>query len=189
MTTSDGGGKVIVGMTMSLDGFINDGDGSVGRLYPDMEALAATATLQEAIRTTGAVVMGRRAYEMAQGDFTGYEFQMPIFVLTHTPPATGPKGQNSRLSFTFLTEGVAAAIAQARAAAGARNVQVIGGASTAQQVLNAGLADELQIGVAPVLLGAGLRLFEGFDAARIALEQIEVHESPARTDLRYRVVK
>jgi dihydrofolate reductase len=72
MTTRDGGGKVIVGIAMSLDGIINDDAGEVSRLYPDMEALRATASLQEAIRTTGAVVMGRRAYDMAQGDYTGY---------------------------------------------------------------------------------------------------------------------
>ncbi len=67
--------KVIVGMTVSLDGFVNDRNGSVARLYPDLAALRKTEVLQEAIADTGAVVMGRRAYEMANGDFTGYEFQ------------------------------------------------------------------------------------------------------------------
>jgi dihydrofolate reductase len=189
MTTRDGGGKVIVGIAMSLDGIINDDAGEVSRLYPDMEALRATASLQEAIRTTGAVVMGRRAYDMAQGDYTGYEFQTPIFVLTHTPPATGPKGENERLSVTFVTDGVASAIARARAAAGPRNVQVTGGASTGQQVLNAGLADELEITIVPVLLGGGLRFFEHLEPGKLALEQIGVSESPTRTDLRYRIVK
>ena len=78
--------KVIIGMTMSLDGFVNDRNGDLGRLYPDLEALRRTEILQEAIRTTGAVVMGRHAYDMAKGDFTGYEFQVPIFVLTHHVP-------------------------------------------------------------------------------------------------------
>lgn len=78
--------KVILGMTMSLDGFVQDRNGSVERLYPDLEALRNDASLQDAIRTTGAVVMGRRAYDMASGDFTGYEFQTPIFVVTHHPP-------------------------------------------------------------------------------------------------------
>jgi dihydrofolate reductase len=71
-------------MAMSLDGFVNDPNGDVSRLYPDLDALRKTVILQEAIKTTGAVVMGRGAYDMAQGDFTGYEFQVPIFVLTHT---------------------------------------------------------------------------------------------------------
>jgi len=74
--------KVAVGMTLSLDGFVNDPNGSVARLYPDLVALAKTEILPEAITNTGAVVMGRRAYEMANGDFTGYKFQVPIFVVT-----------------------------------------------------------------------------------------------------------
>ena len=189
MATSDGGGKVIVGIAMSLDDFINDRNGGVGPLYPDMDALHATTSLQEAIRTTGAVVMGRRAYDMAGGDYTDYEFQTPIFVLTHTPPATGPKGENDRLSVTFVTEGVESAIARARAAAGPRKVQVIGGASTGQQVLNAGLADELEITIVPVLLGGGLRFFEHLEPGQLALEQVGISESPTRTDLRYRIVK
>jgi dihydrofolate reductase len=78
--------RVIVGMTMSLDGFVSDRNGDVGRLYPDMEAMRQTEQLQEAIRSTGAVVMGRRSYEMGNGDFTGYELQVPIFVLTHQAP-------------------------------------------------------------------------------------------------------
>ena len=79
--------KVVVGMTMSLDGFVNDRQGSVARLYPDLAALQKTEMLREAIANTGSVVMGRRAYDMANGDFTGYEFQVPIFVVTHRPPA------------------------------------------------------------------------------------------------------
>ncbi len=71
-------GKVILGTTMSLDGFIADRHGDVSRLYPDLDALRKTEMLQEEIRTTGAVVMGRHAYDMAQGDLTGYEFRCCI---------------------------------------------------------------------------------------------------------------
>src|SRR2546425_7627580 len=110
--------KVVVGMTLSLDGFVNDRNGSVARLYPDLAALAKTELLREAIANTGAVVMGRRAYEMAHGDFTGYEFQVPIFVLTHHPPREVAKGENARLSFSFVGD-VAAAIQKAKQAAGA----------------------------------------------------------------------
>lgn len=181
--------KVLLGMTTSLDGFVQDRHGSVDRLYPDLAALRQTEALQELIRTTGAVVMGRRAYDMAAGDFTGYEFQVPIFVLTHHAPERVAKGENERLKFTFVTDGIESAIEKAKAAAGDKYVSVIGGASTAQQCLNAGLVDELQVDVRPVLLGAGRRLFEHLDAERIELERIRVTESPTTTDLRFRVVK
>ena len=153
-------GKVIFGMTMSLDGFVNDRNGDVSRLYPELNALRKTEMLQEAIQTTGAVVMGRRAYDMAEGDFTDYEFQVPIFVLTHDVPEKVAKGENERLTFTFVTDGIASAIAQAKAAAGDKHVTVIGGANTAQQLIRAGLLDEIQIGIMPVLLCEGLRLFD-----------------------------
>jgi hypothetical protein len=71
-------GKVIVGMTTSVDGFVNDRHGSIERLYPDLPALRKTKLLQEAMANTGAVVMGRRAYDLANGDFTGYDFQVPL---------------------------------------------------------------------------------------------------------------
>jgi len=183
-------GKVRGGMTVSLDGFVNDRNGDVGRLYPDLAALGQTEMLQEEIRTVGAVVMGRRAFAMGDPDAFAdhYEFQVPIFVLTHQPPAKHPR-ENDRLTVTFVTDGVASAVAQAQAAAGAKDVQVIGGASTIQQCLQAGLLDELQIGLVPVLLGAGLRLFDQPDFEPIQLEQTRVLESPGRTDVLYRVVK
>ncbi len=89
-------GKIIVGATLSLDGFMNDRHGEVSRLYPDLEALRRTEMLQEEIRTTGAVVMGRRAYDMAAGDLTDYEYQVPIFVLTHHIPEKRAKGENDQ---------------------------------------------------------------------------------------------
>jgi dihydrofolate reductase len=180
--------KVLLGMTMSLDGFINDQDGSVARLYPDLPALRETEELQRQIAATGAVVMGRRAYDMADGDLTGYEFQTPIFVLTHQPPAVAPRGQNDRLRVYFVTDGLASAIAQARETAGEQEVAVIGGADTARQCLNAGLVDELEVEIRPVFLGAGARFFDGV-AANIALEPIAVTRTPLTTNLRFRVVK
>jgi dihydrofolate reductase len=180
--------NVLLGMTISLDGFINDRHGSVARLYPDLAALRETEALQRQIAATGAVVMGRRAYDMAEGDLTGYEFQTPIFVVTHQAPATAPRGQNDRLRVYFVTDGVASAIGQAKAAAGEQEVVVIGGANTAQQCLNAGLVDELQVEIRPVLLGAGTRFFEGV-AANIELEPIAVSQTPLTTNLRFRVVK
>jgi dihydrofolate reductase len=182
-------GKVIVGTTMSLDGFIADRNGNVGRLYPDLAELRKAEFLQESIRNTGAVVMGRHAYDMAQGDFTGYEYQVPIFVLTHEPPEKETKGQNEGLRIAFVTNGIESAIAQAKAAAGDKDVTVVGGADTAQQCLRAGLVDELEIGIVPVLLGEGLRFFEHLGDEQIELERIRVLESPGRTDVLFRVVK
>lgn len=181
--------KVIVGMTTSLDGFVNDRNGSVERLYPDLEALAKTEFLKEVVAYTGAVVMGRRAYDMGNGDFTGYEFQVPIFVVTHRPPKDAPKGQNANLTITFVTEGVEEAVQRAKKAAGPRDVTVVGGASTAQQIMRAGLADQLEVGIVPVLFGEGLRLFENLGDQALHLETMRVLESPGRTDIKYRVVK
>ena len=179
--------KVIVGMTVSLDGFVNDRNGSVARLYPDLAALLKTEMLQEAIANTGAVVMGRRAYEMANGDFTGYEFQVPIFVVTHHSPKAVAKGENAKLSFEFVDD-VEGAVRKAKNAAGTKDVTVVGGASTAQQCISSGLADEIHVGIVPVLLGEGLRFFENL-GDELQLETIGVLRSPGRTDIKFRVAK
>ena len=185
-------GKVILGATMSLDGFINDRSGSVGSLYPDLDALRDTEPLRESIQNTGAVVMGRNAYAMAEDpdSYAGnYEFQVPIFVLTHDVPKRHPK-ETDDLTFTFVTDGIESAIEQARSAAGDKDVAVIGGASTAQQCIKAGLADELHIDIMPVLLCGGLRLFEDIGIEQIRLERMKAMElSAGRTHLRFRVVK
>ena len=182
-------GNVIVGATISLDGFMSDRNGDVSRLYPDFAALHRTEMLQEEIRTTGAVVMGRRAYDMAEGDLTGYEYQVPIFVLTHTVPEKRARGENDKLTLTFVTSGIEKAIEQAKAAAGNKQVTVVGGANTAQQCLRAGLVDEIHMGIVPVLLGEGLRFFEPGAHEQLRLEKTRVFESPTRTDLWFRVVK
>jgi dihydrofolate reductase len=134
--------------------------------------------------------MGRRAFEMGDPDsYVGnYEFQVPIFVLTHEPPLKAPK-QDENLTFTFVTDGIESAIRQAKAAAGDKNVTVIGGASTGQQLIRAGLVDELEIDIMPVLLGEGLRLFEHIGSEPIELEKISVGEINSRTQFRFRVVK
>ena len=182
-------GNVIVGATMSLDWFMNDRNGDVSRLYPDLEALRRIEMLQEEIRTTGAVVMGRRAYDMAEGDLTGYEYQVPIFVLTHHIPEKMARGQNDQLKVNFITDGIESALKKAKAAAGDKHVIVVGGANTAQQCLRARLVDEIHIGIVPVLLGEGLRFFEPLVDEQMELERTRVFESPTRTDLWFRVVK
>ena len=184
--------KVILGMTMSLDGFINDRNGSVASLYPDLADLRNTEPLQEAIQNTGAVVMGRNAFAMAEDpDFYAgnYEFQVPIFVLTHKPPKKHPK-ETEDLTFTFVTDGIESAITQAKDAARDKDVTIIGGASVAQQSLRAGLVDELEVDVMPVLLGGGRRMFEDVDANQPQLERLRVMELPGgRTHLKFRVRK
>jgi dihydrofolate reductase len=175
-------------MTMSLDGFVADRNGSVERLYPDLEALRETQFLKDIIDITGAVIMGRNAYDMAQGDLTGYEFQVPVFVLTHHPPARPAKGQNDRLTVSFVTDGIESAVRRARAAAGDRNVTVVGGPDTIAQLMRAGLLDELEVGIRPVPLGAGLRLFPEGATGLTDVARTEVIELPGVTYLRFRMV-
>jgi dihydrofolate reductase len=142
--------------------------------------------MREWFDATGAVVMGRMMYDTGES-FWGENppFRTPVFVLTHRPRPTLLKQGGT--TFTFVTDGIHSALAQAREAAGDRNVDIAGGARTVRQYLRAGLIDELQLHVVPALLGDGLRLFEGVGSGR--LEQIRVVETPLATHLKYRVVK
>ena len=185
-------GKVVLGMTISLDGFINDRNGSVEALYPDLATLPETEPLRESMQNTGAVVMGWNSFAMAEDPdwFAGnYEYQVPIFVLTHQPPPRHPK-ETGQLTFTFVTDGIESAIRQAKVAAGDRDVNVIGAASTTQQCVRAGLADELHVDIMSVLLGDGLRPFEGLNAEQIRLERIDLVALPGgRTHIEFRIIK
>ncbi len=146
--------------------------------------------LQELIAATGAVAMGKNTYDMGQGDYTGYEFQVPLFILTHNVPTTVAKGANDKLSFHFVTEGVESLVHQAKVAAGDKDVVIVGGANVIQQCLKAGLIDELQIGIVPILLGSGLRLFEHLENQHIQLEKVKVAELPGgSTEISFRVLK
>ncbi len=180
--------KVIVWMTISIGGIVADQNGNASRLYPDLAVLRHTAYMKDAIEQTGAVLMGRRTFEMGDPDSyaSSYEFQLPIFVLTHHPPSVAPK-QDEHLTFTFVTRGVESAVAQAKAAARDKAVQVVGGVSITQQLLDAGLADELHDDTMPVFLGFGLRSFESSSLERVRLEKINVQEVGARTSLRFRM--
>ena len=143
---------------MSLDGFVADPQGNAARLYPDLGDLGGTDYMNEAIAQTGAVIMGRRTFEMADPDsYVGnYEFQVPIFVVTHHPPATAPK-QDEHLTSP-----------SSRTASSPRPAR--------------------RIDVMPVVLGAGLRLLENVDPDRVRLEKLSVEEVGARTSLGFRVV-
>jgi dihydrofolate reductase len=182
-------GVVIAGMTMSLDGFVADAEGSGGRLYPDFEELVESPAMVAAIAATGAVVMGRRTFDMGDPDaYVGqYEFQVPIFVVTTHPPERMPK-QDDRLTFTFVQDGVGPAVAQARVAAGDRDVQIVGGANVIQQALRAGLVDDLHVDLMPVLLGCGLRLFDSPELEHITITLSDVERQGQRTGLRFSVL-
>ncbi|WP_433447457.1 dihydrofolate reductase family protein [Streptomyces sp. CA-142005] len=144
--------------------------------------------MREWFDATGAVVMGRMMYDTGE-EFWGDNppFRTPVFVLTHRPRPTLVKEGGT--TFTFVTDGVHSALDQAKAAAGGKNVDIAGGASTVQQYLGEGLIDELQLHVVPALLGDGLRLFEGVGTGQRSVEQVRVAETPLATHLKYPFVR
>ncbi|WP_077798047.1 dihydrofolate reductase family protein [Streptomyces sp. JHA26] len=144
--------------------------------------------MREWFDATGAVIMGRMMYDTGE-EFWGDTppFRTPVFVLTNRPRPTLVKEGGT--SFTFVTDGIHSALERAKATAGDRNVDIGGGAYTVRQYLAADLVDELQLHVVPVLLGGGLRLFEGLGARRRDLEQVRVVETPLATHLKYRFAK
>jgi dihydrofolate reductase len=134
----------------------------------------------------GANVMGKRMFE--EGERAWPErapFGCPVFVLTHTPREPWPRPGGT--TFYFVTDGIESALAKAREAAGARDVRISGGAETVLEYLNAGLVDELELALAPVFLGEGLRLFDGIDRTRVALELEAATRYTTVAHLRYRV--
>ncbi len=152
--------------------------------------------VDETLAATGAVVMGRRMFSGGEGrweddpnadSWFGEDppFRVPVFVLTHHPRETVVKQGGT--SFAFVTDGIESALDQARAAAGGKDVYVAGGASVAQQYLKAGLLDELQIHVAPVLLGAGVSLFDRLGIDPVRLETTRVIASPTVTHMRFEI--
>jgi dihydrofolate reductase len=184
-------------MSMSLDGYIagpndevgNPGGDGIMRLHewfvtPDGEFFRPSGPdgeLIDEINATGAVLVGRRLAEQIDhwgGDHHG----VPIFVVSHRPP--GPSVANYPL-VTYVTDGIESAMAQAKTAAGERNV-LVHGAYTAQRALEAGVLDEVQIHLIPVLFGGGRRLFEVLPS-HIELEIVRVIDTPQATHIRYRV--
>jgi dihydrofolate reductase len=197
-------GKVGAGFSMSLDGFITGLQDDVQRLFGWMfsgdteyklsrgdrdivlKAPAKSIELLEDLNsTTGAVVTGRRMFDVAGAWGGRHPLDVPVFVVTHNVPQEWVKEGSP---FTFVTDGVESAIRQAREAADNKNVGV-GGANIAQQCIRAGLLDEIQIDLLPVLLGAGIRLFDHLGDFPIELESTMMIESPGVTHLRFRVVK
>ena len=196
--------KVSAGITTSLDGYVagpNDGPGrGLGdggeRLHywvfggpwsydaePRGQAIGADKQyLDEAMANMGAVVGGRWTFEAADRWGGSNPSPVPFFIVTHHP-SDAPQGAR----FTFV-DGLDRAIAAARAAAGDKDVHVMGGADIIRQALGAGHVDELTISIAPLVLGAGKRLFEGFDRP-LELQHVRTLQSPFATHLTYRVVR
>ncbi len=160
------------------------------------EANADSEVLEESTRVAGAVVMGRRMFSGGEGLWdddpraNGWwgddpPFHVPVFVLTNEARET--LVMEGGTSFTFVTEGIEAALDQARAAAGDKDVALAGGASVVQQYLKAGLLDEIQIHLAPVLLGDGVSLFDRLGIDALGLETRRVIATPSVTHLRFGV--
>ena len=154
--------------------------------------------VEESQQNTGAVLMGRRMFSGGEGPWEddpnrdGWwgddpPFSVPVFILTHHPRETVTKQGGT--TFTFVTDGIESALEQAREAAGDKDVIVAGGANVIQQYLAAGVVDEFQIHIAPVLLGDGVRLFDGLADADVRVQPTRVIESPKVTHLRYAVIR
>jgi dihydrofolate reductase len=171
---------------MSLDGFIAGPDDSMDWAFEQ----GGGSTLADTVRDgTGAIVAGRRWYDLAEERWNGSQgiyggrFEGPVFVLTHDPPDS-----TDDPAVRFVSDGIEDAVTKAREAAGEKGV-VIFGASMARQCLDAGLLDEIVVHIAPLLLGDGVRFYGGPGVARVNLERIEAPESEQVTDLRFRVLR
>lgn len=144
--------------------------------------------LRETFERTGASVLGKRMFEAGEQAWPeDAPFHTPVFVVTHEKrdPWERPGGT----TFHFVDDGIEAALDRAREAAGDRDVRIGGGGATILEYVNAGLVDEFSVAVSPVLFGAGIRLFEGVDAASVALDQVHSERSPRATHLTYAVRK
>lgn len=142
--------------------------------------------LRATFARTGASIMGRRMFDLGEHAWPDEApFHTPVFVVTHARRDPWPRPGGT--TFHFVRDGIEAALAQARVAAGDRDVRISGGGATIVQYVNAGLVDELTVALSPVLIGAGVRLFEGVDARRVALRPIHAEPTPRVTHLSYAV--
>lgn len=180
-------GKVFLDMAVSLDGFVSGPNGEDGGLHDWYFAPSGNATLilDELLHDIGAMVLGKRAFG-DQPDGFDTPYKVPHFVLSH---ASRGAVERDGATFIFVTNGVESALERAKAAAGDKDVCIAGGASTAQQFLGAGLLDEIQLHLVPVLFGGGLRLFEHLGTEQINLERTRVIESSSATHIRFRIIK
>lgn len=202
-------GKTILSITMSLDGFVagpNDGpenplgDGGMGLFTwffaGDVEvpiqdgrmtlklSKESAPLFTEGMAAAGAMICGRRMFDISNA-WEGHPPIAPCFVVTHHPAQEWVRPGSP---FTFVTEGIESAVRQAQQAAGDKNV-AISSPSIAQQCLRLGLLDEISLGVAPVLLGGGVSLFDHFGGEAVQLERTFALAAPFVTHLNYRVIK
>lgn len=191
---------VIAALSMSLDGYVASRSDDVGPLFdwyangdvetrwPGMSMVshttaASAAYLKQSIENAGALVVGRRVFDYTGGWGGDHPLGVPVFVVSHSTPAGWPR---AGAPFTFVTEGVEAAVAQAKAVAGDRTVGV-NGPNIAQQCLNSGLLDEVHVDLVPVLLGEGIRFFENLENTPVTLEDPTIVQGLRVTHLTFRV--
>jgi dihydrofolate reductase len=195
--------KVIALMSMSLDGFVADENDGVDEVFDwyfssgDVEIATASATsdmtfhvseasaehLRSLVGELGAMLTGRRTFDAADGWGGQHPWNIPAFVVTHEVPDGWPRPGST---VQFVTDGIESAVDQAKAAAGSKSVGVHG-ARTIQELLNAGLLDEIHVDLAAVLLGSGVRLFDHLGETPIALGDPTVVVGVGVTHLRYPV--
>lgn len=198
-------GTVGAGFSMSLDGFIAGPNDDVSRLFAwmsmggeqemtvstgdhdiDLSLSEESAEMyQDMMHSIGALVMGKRIFDVAGAWGGKHPLNVPMFIVTHNVPQEWVKEGSP---FTFVTDGVESAIKQAQAIAGEKSIGVAG-ANIMQQCLKLGLLDEIGVDLVPVLLGSGVRTFEHLGIEPIELEKISVTEAPGVTHLRFRVIK
>jgi dihydrofolate reductase len=196
--------KVTCDMSMSVDGFVAGPNQSLAEPFGEsvgdrmhrwmFEEPEANAAAIEGITAAGAYVMGRNMFGPGRGgwdqEWRGWwgddpPYHAPVFVLTHH--AREPVAMQGGTTFTFVTDGIESALAQALEAAGDADIAIAGGAETVNQSLAARLIDELRLHVVPMVLGAGARLFDG--VGHLSLEQTDVSATDLVTHLSYRVVR
>jgi dihydrofolate reductase len=201
-------GKVFFSVSMSLDGFIapESIEDLMGPQWMELQAWLFPQRFirenlklgkggeegrdneitRETYERTGASVMGKRMFDAGEHAWPDEApFHTPVFVVTHQKrdPWERPGGT----TFHFVNDGIEPALDQAREAAGDRDVRIAGGGATILEYVNTGLIDEFSIALSPVLFGSGIRLFEGVDADRVALEPVSTESSPRVTHLTYAV--
>jgi dihydrofolate reductase len=200
--------KVLFSVSMSLDGFIAPESAAelMGQQWLELQQWVFPQRffrenlqlgeggeegrdndiLRETYLRTGASVMGKRMFDAGEQMWPDdAPFHTPVFVVTHEERAPWPRTGGT--TFHFVNDGIESALDQAREAAGDRDVRIAGGGETIVEYVNAGLVDEFSIALSPVLFGSGIRLFEGVDAARVALDLINAEPSQRVTHLTYAV--
>lgn len=192
---------VVADMSMSLDGFIADRSDGVEHLFgwfdngdvpvPTADprwtfhtSEASAAHLRNMLSKVGALICGRRLFDVAQGWGGHHPTGVPVFVVTHTVPDGWPRED---APFTFVTDGVASAVAKAKDVAGDDRIVAVASANIAQQCLNAGLLDGISVSLVPVMLGEGIRFFDHLSGAPVELENPRVIEGTGVTHLYYQV--